>query len=197
MTVIVVMAVIVVMTMAAVAVMPFALGTAAVWVTNLGQILGPGLDVKFLKHLIGTVVLEELGDSALRVVEVAKDNGVRRANLRTSTINGVVWDWNGGITVRQFALPASGTSSGFYPSIFRFDSGRSDSLLAVIAFLHNTTHANRDIRIQKQSFQIVWSGLLSRLVIIGLHLKDGSLTHWLPIVIVKVIEPSYFVGAVV
>ena len=84
---VIVVTVIVVIAMAPVAVMTFALRTAAVWVTNLGQILGPGLDVKFLEHLIGTVVLEELGDPALRIVQVPKDNGVCGTNLSACTVN--------------------------------------------------------------------------------------------------------------
>ena len=56
-------------------------------VADLGQILSPSFDVQFFQHLVGAIVLEELGDSTLRVVEVSKNNGVRGTNLGTRTIN--------------------------------------------------------------------------------------------------------------
>ena len=119
------------MTVMTVMSMPLALGATPVRVSDFGEVLGPGTDVQFFKHLICAFVAEELGHAAVLVTQVTEDDRIRGTGLTAGRNNGSVRDGHGRVTVGQLELPATIATAGFGPGVLGFDSLSRDALGAI------------------------------------------------------------------
>ena len=188
-TIVVVMAVVAV---AAVAMMTVAvpLGATPIRVSDFGEVLGSGTDMKLFKHLIGAFVAEEFGHAAVLIPQVTENDRVRGTSLTARRNNRSVCDGHRRVSVGQFELPATVATAGLGPRVLGLDSFGRNALGAIGAFLHDTSHANRHFGIQLQPLQIVRGGLLAWLVVVGLNLQDATFAKRIAVVVVKVVEPS-------
>ena len=110
---------------------PVALRATSVGVSDFGDVLGPGADVQFFKHLIGAFVAEELSHAAVLITQVTEDDRIRGTGLAAGWNDGSVRDGDGRITVGQLELPAAVATTCFGPSVLGFDALSGDALGAI------------------------------------------------------------------
>jgi hypothetical protein len=146
-------------------------------------------DVELLEHLVAAVVLPQRRHAAVGIVEIAEDDGPRRAGLGAGGGQAAV----GHRDPRPLLLDGRGL---LHPLVLGLDLGRGDPLDAVGALLHHPTGADRDLRVELQPAQEIDVRLRLR-VVVGLDGEQPLLAGRQALLEVEVVEPADLVRAVV